>query len=1148
VSEGTSPLSIDASGFGGGLHRVGTRFVDDLGNWSEVRYHDLFVFDLATVEADETEEAQVDLITVNAMPAVGTNVSVKIGPKQFAYQVKDSDNLSSVREGLGTVLSQSPMVYVQNEEDGRISITGRYDGHQYSVETDETISVQSIQLSNSGFPEGAEFKIAPQITGAEYFIDSDPGEGNGLSVGAEDLVYDSATEGIAALSLGINDVAAGARRMGLRFRDQDGNWSTPRYIDFESEDAGEYIPSRVEINPRSIDENLTPGNWQGTLSTVDWNDPDANGTYTYALVNDNTTDNSSFSISGNHITATRIFDYELEKSLSLKVRTTDDTNRSVITNLTIRINDNRLEDLDQDGLTQSEEGQLGTSDVQTDSDGDGVSDHAEVLAGSDPLFAKSVPGQAPKNLRLDPDTVQENQTVGSIVSRLFTDDPDDPQGRDVYAYTFEQGVDKSQNDYFSIGQNGSLTLLKPLNFEQLNTLSIRVKVTDSIGLSFSKALVLTVTDDKLEDSDGDGLNQFAEEKAGTSDSLTDTDADGFSDFAEVNAGTDPTDYHSSPNLAPVQLRVLSLLAISENQPVGSVVGICLANDPENHSLDFSLVSGYGDDLFAIESNGTLKTLAVFDYEQHANNYSLKVRVRDQYGASLTADFTVSVTNEIEDLDGDGVENHADDDDDGDGYPDAVEIAYGSDPMDANSIANAAPNNLRSLNPLVLPENSAIGQEVGKFVANDSDGDDLIFEFVDGDQTGDHSYFTLLADGTLRSAIILDYEVDAKSYQLNIKVSDSRNASLQKLFTVTVENKIEDFDGDGVEDFFDEDDDGDGFSDLEETAYGSDPLDSKSVANQKPAFQNTESIFTILEDQSAGTLVAQFEVTDPDNDAFSFSVITGSGHFMIDNSGILKSKQIFDYENGTRQFQLLIRVTDEHGAFADKNISVSVLDDSSDNVVPPSPPTIPDDEPVKDQFSKLNVETLDGRMENDTFWLQAKVSAHPGRGQLGFTLLSFTNQVKDFFYNGELSEELIFQMKINHSEYTYFKYYRAFMEVDGVRIFGKIKRLNIIQTNFELGPFENQLGTNGWIESEWFGVFKPVSNQWLYHTRLGWIYFSPVDSRSFWFWKESQGWLWTEEDLWPFMWSHTTSGWLYLIGDKGMTFYNYERQIWESSVE
>ena len=86
--------------------------------------------------------------------------------------------------------------------------------------------------------------------------------------------------------------------------------------------------------------------------------------------------------------------------------------------------------------------------------------------------------------------------------------------------------------------------------------------------------------------------------------------------------------------------------------------------------------------------------------------------------------------------------------------------------------------------------------------------------------------------------------------------------------ITVANKIEDYDGDGVRRLFDEDDDGDGFSDLEETAYGSDPLDSKSVANQKPAFQNTESIFTILEDQSAGTLVAQFD-DDPDNDAFLF---------------------------------------------------------------------------------------------------------------------------------------------------------------------------------------------------------------------------------------------------------------------------------------
>ena len=70
-----------------------------------------------------------------------------------------------------------------------------------------------------------------------------------------------------------------------------------------------------------------------------------------------------------------------------------------------------------------------------------------MLAGSDPLFANQFLGQVPKNLRLDPDTVQENQTVGSIVSRLFTDGSYDPQGRDVYASHFERGGN-SQNDYF----------------------------------------------------------------------------------------------------------------------------------------------------------------------------------------------------------------------------------------------------------------------------------------------------------------------------------------------------------------------------------------------------------------------------------------------------------------------------------------------------------------------------------------------------------------------------------------------------------------------------------------------------------------------------------------------------------------------------
>ena len=45
-------------------------------------------------------------------------------------------------------------------------------------------------------------------------------------------------------------------------------------------------------------------------------------------------------------------------------------------------------------------------------------------------------------------------------------------------------------------------------------------------------------------------------------------------------------------------------------------------------------------------------------------------------------FTISVTNVVEDLDGDGTEDHNDTDIDGDGLTNAEELAYNSDPWDA----------------------------------------------------------------------------------------------------------------------------------------------------------------------------------------------------------------------------------------------------------------------------------------------------------------------------------------------------------------------------------------------------------------------------------------------------------------------------------
>ena len=83
-------------------------------------------------------------------------------------------------------------------------------------------------------------------------------------------------------------------------------------------------------------------------------------------------------------------------------------------------------------------------------------------------------------------------------------------------------------------------------------------------------------------------------------------------------------------------------------------------------------------------------------------------------------FTITVTNVVEDLDGDGTEDHYDDDIDGDGLTNAEELAYNSDPWDASS-SNRPPSDINASN-LTIAENSAIGTVIGEFNATDPDGD------------------------------------------------------------------------------------------------------------------------------------------------------------------------------------------------------------------------------------------------------------------------------------------------------------------------------------------------------------------------------------------------------------------------------------------
>ena len=188
--------------------------------------------------------------------------------------------------------------------------------------------------------------------------------------------------------------------------------------------------------------------------------------------------------------------------------------------------------------------------------------------------------------------------------------------------------------------------------------------------------------------------------------------------------------HTNSNNPPTDLNISTTLTVLENQPIGTTVGSFTATDPDaNTTFSYSLVAGAGDgnnSLFTLESNGTLKTAALLDFET-SPSLSIRVQVSDENNASIDGNFTVLVTNE-----------------------------------------NEAPTNLTCY-PTLRRRKPAnwYRRTVGSFTATDPDaGATLSFSLVDDNMTS-YSKFSLSTGGILTTAEILDFENNASHTLLGI---------------------------------------------------------------------------------------------------------------------------------------------------------------------------------------------------------------------------------------------------------------------------------------------------------------------------------------------------------------------------------------------
>jgi formylglycine-generating enzyme required for sulfatase activity len=289
--------------------------------------------------------------------------------------------------------------------------------------------------------------------------------------------------------------------------------------------------------------------------------------------------------------------------------------------------------------------------------------------------------------------------------------------------------------------------------------------------------------------------------------------------------------------------------------------------------------------FELRANGEIYTTAVFDHDSEGD-YEFQFRAMDEWNQTVEQALTIRVV-------------------------------------------NAVPDELNASGDLSVYENRPVGSIVSSFTGTDPDGDAFEIKLVDSNTTEAGNLFTIDQNGSLRTRVVLDYEIHGQTHPLVVEIVDEYGGKLVKEFAVSILNVVEDFDGDGIEDFYDLDDDNDGFTDEEEIAYGSNPNDRNSVANVAPEVPELFSELSMRENLPIGTYVGNVLAMDWDGDLREVWVVDVNGSvqessFYIDTNGSLRTARILDFER-TPVINFQILAIDEHNATTSQVFTLQIED-------------------------------------------------------------------------------------------------------------------------------------------------------------------------------------------------------------------------------
>jgi hypothetical protein len=86
--------------------------------------------------------------------------------------------------------------------------------------------------------------------------------------------------------------------------------------------------------------------------------------------------------------------------------------------------------------------------------------------------------------------------------------------------------------------------------------------------------------------------------------------------------------------------------------------------------------------------------------------------------------------------------------------------------------------------------------------------------------------------------------------------------------------------------------------------------------------------------------------------------------------------------------------------------------------------------------------------------------------------------------------------------------------------------------------------DGWRWNEWFGHYKPLTTEWLYHLEHEWLYVGTNTPESLWFYDFSLGWIWTNVATYPYLTvNQAADPWYYYKGTRAPRYFTDTATGW-----